>query len=319
MYYFIVNISSGSGKGINVWKRVSRVLRERNIEYKAYKTRYKGHARELATKISSIATKEVRLVVVGGDGTINEVLNGIVDFEKVVFSVIPTGSGNDFARGLGISKDVEVTTNAILDSCEITRIDLGKVRWDNIENSSQEERVFAVSSGVGMDAEVARRALDGKLKRSLNKYGLGALTYLIHTLQALFSLENNTADITFTQVNEAGEENRTTVKWDKFVFSGVMNFTYEGGGVPIAPKADAMDGLLSLGTAHGVTKWQTFFVLPFLVVGKHSRLKCFDMRDVTKMSFENDRPVQLHTDGEYCGMVQKVEYSVLAGKLKMMS
>lgn len=328
MYYFIVNIASGSGKGADVWKRISKVLRDRNVEYKAYKTRYKGHARELATKISSIDTEEVRLVVVGGDGTINEVLNGIVDFEKVIFSVIPTGSGNDFARGMEISKDVEFTTNAMLDSNRIDRIDLGLVRWNKcsevdddvvIEDVQQQERLFVVSSGMGMDAEVCRRALDGRLKRALNKYGIGALTYLIHTLQALFSLENNTVDITFTHSNDVGEENKISVKWDKFVFSGIMNFSCEGGGVPMAPKADAKDGLLSISTGHGVTKWQTFLVLPFLVLGKHNILKCFDIRNVSKITIENDKPIQFHTDGEYIGMVKKAEFSVLNGKLKVIS
>lgn len=325
MYYFIVNTSSGSGKGASVWKRISNVLKERNVVYKAYRTRYKGHAKELAAKISSIDGEEVKLVVVGGDGTINEVINGIVDFEKVLFYVIPTGSGNDFARGMGISKDVELTTNVMLDSKKIEKIDLGRVKWmwgDGTDDTREEElnqRLFAVSSGMGMDAEVCRRALDGKLKRTLNKYGLGALTYLIHTLQALFSLENNTADITYTSINENGEENEINFKWDKFVFSAIMNFSCEGGGVAMAPKADAKDGLLSSSTGHGVSKWQTFLVLLVILVKKHHLLKCFDIRNVDKVTIENDKPIQFHTDGEYIGMIKKAEFSVLKGRLKMMA
>ena len=319
MYYFIVNTSSGSGKGANVWKRISNVLKDRKVSYKAYKTRYKGHARELATNISSIDAKEVKLVVVGGDGTINEVINGIVDFDKVSFFVIPTGSGNDFARGMGISKDVELTTNIMLDSEKIKEIDLGHIKWYEPESGVIKERLFAVSSGIGMDAEVCRRALDGKLKKTLNKYGIGALTYLIHTVQALFSLKDNTTDITFTHIDDKGEENRVSVRWEKFIFSGIMNFSCEGGGVPMAPKADATDGLLSVSTGHGVSKWQTFFVLPFLVLGKHNILKCFDIRNVTRVNMENDKLIELHTDGEFCGYVKEVEYSVLKGKLRVIS
>lgn len=338
MYYFIVNISSGSGKGKDVWRRVSNILKDRNIEYKAYKTRYKGHARQLATKISSMDASEVNLVVVGGDGTINEVINGIVDFEKVVFSVIPTGSGNDFARGFGISKDVELTTNGLLDSDKVERIDVGLVRWRECREENMNEhmesdtsidtyvdtdidtqlsRLFVVSSGLGMDAEVCRRAMDGKLKRTLNKYGLGALTYLIHTLQALLSLEKNTVDITYTHINENGEENEISYKWDRFVFSAIMNFSCEGGGVAMAPKADAKDGLLSSSTGHGVNKWQTFLVLIVILMKKHHMLKCFDIRNVKKVTIENDRPIQFHTDGEYIGMVKKAEFEVLERKLKV--
>ncbi|MBQ3061065.1 MAG: YegS/Rv2252/BmrU family lipid kinase [Lachnospiraceae bacterium] len=321
MYYFIVNTASGSGKGADVWKRISSVLKERKVQYKAYKTRYKGHARELATKISSLDVKELRLIVVGGDGTINEVINGITDFEKVVFFVIPTGSGNDFARGMGISKNVEITTNAIIDCDKTDRIDLGVAKWCNSIESEiiEQERLFTVSSGMGMDAEVCRRALDGKLKKTLNQYGIGALTYFIHTLQALFSLENNTAQITFTHTRETDKYNEVRVKWDRFVFSGIMNFSCEGGGIPMAPRADAKDGLLSVCTGHGVKKWQTFLVLPFIVLGKHNVFSYFDIRNVSKICIENDKPIQLHTDGEYCGMVNKVEYSVKKGMLRVLS
>ena len=64
MYYFIVNTASGSGKGADVWKRISSVLKERNVTYKAYKTGYAGHAKELATKISSLNVEELKLIVV---------------------------------------------------------------------------------------------------------------------------------------------------------------------------------------------------------------------------------------------------------------
>ncbi len=320
MYYFIVNVNSGSGKGANVWRVVSSVLRARKVEYRAYKTRYKGHATDLAKKISEngiAKNKEgkTKIIIVGGDGTLNEVINGISDFSKIEFGVIPTGSGNDFARGMSISKDVEKTINRLLNASETVCIDLGCVRVLDEDNTS--ERLFAVSSGIGMDAEVCKRALDGGLKRTLNRYGIGALTYIIHTLQALFSLNDNNVSITFTHKMSDGTYMDITEKWNKYVFSAIMNFSCEGGGVPMAPNADAKDGKLSVCTGHGVDKWQTFLILPFLAMGKHSKIGFFDIRNVVQIKIENDKLIQLHTDGEYCGMVKKVEYEVLEKKMSI--
>ena len=101
MYYFIVNERGGSGKALKTWKKVRKALDEKNVTYDVLTTSLETTATILARNVSSL-DGEINLVVVGGDGTVNEVLNGIGDFEKVRLGVIPTGSGNDFARGLGL-------------------------------------------------------------------------------------------------------------------------------------------------------------------------------------------------------------------------
>lgn len=102
MYYFIVNEHGGSGQALNVWNRVQKVLEERGVKYEKFVPQTKGYAAVLAEQISEKEEDDIRLIVVGGDGTINEVLNGIRSFERIKFMVIPTGSGNDFSRGLGL-------------------------------------------------------------------------------------------------------------------------------------------------------------------------------------------------------------------------
>mgnify|MGYP000172854427 CR=1 FL=1 len=99
----IVNNGAGTGQAHRVWNETQYLLRGYKIKYAAYMTKYRGHATKLAERISSMKGEEpVYLLVVGGDGTINEVLNGITDFEKVRLGVIPTGSGNDFGRNLNL-------------------------------------------------------------------------------------------------------------------------------------------------------------------------------------------------------------------------
>ena len=94
--YFIVNEGARTGKAAEVWKLVRGLLIEKGIAYKAYETKHKGHATSLAAHIAALPQDVIYLVVLGGDGTVNEVLNGITDFDKVRLGVIPTGSGNDF-------------------------------------------------------------------------------------------------------------------------------------------------------------------------------------------------------------------------------
>lgn len=103
MYYFIVNRTSRSGHSKKVWTEVKKELDKSGAEYQVFFTDHAGHAWELADEICGYEEECIHLVVVGGDGTVNEVINGMHDFEKVRFGYIPTGSGNDFARGMKIT------------------------------------------------------------------------------------------------------------------------------------------------------------------------------------------------------------------------
>jgi len=82
MYHFIVNNTSGGGRSKRVWEELQNYLLEHEIRYKAHFTEYEGHAKKLADRVCDIDREKVYLIVVGGDGTLNEVLNGMHDFEK---------------------------------------------------------------------------------------------------------------------------------------------------------------------------------------------------------------------------------------------
>lgn len=306
MLYFIVNTTSRSGRGLVVWKKVKSVLKENGIKFKAYETKYEKHATELARKLTDNVKEITDIVVLGGDGTINEVINGIVDFENVRFGVIPTGSGNDFARGLGIKGKPEEIIKNIIGQINSTPIDIGKVTWG--ENKS---RLFAISSGVGLDAIVTKKTNTSRLKKVLNKLKLGKLTYVILTVQTLFSMD--TFDV---NIDDEDNDNR---RFDKVIFMACMNFRDEGGGVPMAPGASPTDGKLSVASAAGIPKWKTFFCLPLLVAAKQDKIKEFDIFESGKYILTTDKPATLHTDGEYIADVTEVHYECLKGKLNMLN
>lgn len=310
MLYIIVNEKSRTGKGAGVWGRIEAVLKDEAIEYQAFTTEYEGHAAELAGQITSREEAEVSLVVVGGDGTINEVLNGIRDFDRMRLGIIPTGSGNDFGRGVGLCKDPEENLRRILacmgSETGYVHMDLGQVSW----NGCSKPRLFGISAGVGLDAIVCKKALHSKLKTVLNKIRMGNLTYIFLTVETLFSMK--TADLRSSFDGNPVKEQR------KMIFAAAMNLRAEGGGVPMAPKASPFDGKLSVCSACGIPKWRTFFCLPLLVTAHHEHIRGFEVMDGSNIHIHLSEPMVLHADGEYCGEVTDVTFTCLPGKLRLM-
>lgn len=316
--YFIVNEGARTGKAAEVWKLVRGLLIEKGIVYKSYETKHKGHATSLAEHIAALPQEVVYLVVLGGDGTVNEVLNGITDFDKVRLGVIPTGSGNDFGRGIGLPKDPQTALKNILFCIEQEqqtgkapeRIDLGQVSWPGADTP----RIFGISAGTGLDAIVCKKALQSGLKKFLNKIHLGKLTYLLLTVQTLFTMD--TAQVTYTYYGK--EQQEQTVDKNKVIFTAVMNLRAEGGGVPMAPHASYTDGLLSVCSAFGIPKWRTFLCLPFLVAARHEKIKGFDVENVLRMEITMSKPMVLHADGEYLGDVTQASFECLHHKLMLL-
>ena len=105
MITFIVNEASGRGRGGKIWRALRREMLEQELTFRAWCTRSPGEATALAQLACQDAQELQKLVVVGGDGTVNEVLNGISDFAQIALGVVPIGSGNDFVRGLGLPRD----------------------------------------------------------------------------------------------------------------------------------------------------------------------------------------------------------------------
>lgn len=342
--YIIANCSAGTGKAAGVWRETKALLQKMRVPYLAYQTKYEDHAMYLAEKISKkTGTEPIYMLVLGGDGTINEVLNGIRDFDRVRLGIIPTGSGNDFACNLKLPETPKESLREILRCIKkeeagerLRRIDLGRVIWRDEKNGEYEKsgkhgksgkyeksggfempeddvcdpgddsRIFGISSGLGIDALVCKKALTSKLKKALNKVHLGKLTYLILTLQSFFTMKT------------ANVKMRTESEYRIFyrmIFAAAMNLRAEGGGIPMAPKASPTDGLLSLSTASDLNKAQVFLRMPLLALGRQDLIKNFEIHDGAGMELESDRPMVLHADGEYCGDVMHVRFQCLRGKL----
>lgn len=320
MLHFIVNIRGGSGKAFLKWNKVQKILKDRNIEHKVHVTQHAGHASQIARELSLSGDEDLRLVVVGGDGALNEVINGIgankkgeadiSNFSKVKIGLIPTGSGNDFSRGMEIPRhSPEKALDIILNAGEGRKIDLGKATV--LDDGKNDSSLFAISSGFGLDAIVGTGINTAKIKKILNFMHLGKLSYGLYTVQTLFTMKTYSVKMKFD-----GEEAKS---FKKMIFLANMNFGAEGGGVPMNNEARGDDGELSMCMAHGVPKILTFFFFPFLLFGAQKHLPGFLMRNYKTLEIESDKPSVLHTDGEFRGNVRHVKWEVLPGAMTFLA
>ncbi len=308
--HFILNAAARTGSASSVWNALKIRLTDEKISYKIHPTAYPGAASDLARELSELPEEKVWVVVIGGDGTFNEFLNGITDFEKLRVGLIPAGSGNDFARGAGLKSGME-GFDAILQSVHqeeqghpVSRIDLGEAVYEG------NRRLFGISAGIGLDAIVCKKALTSPVKKVLNRIHLGKLTYILLTVASLFSMETTGASLVFS------DGSRLSVR--KMIFAAGMNLFAEGGGVPMAPNADPADGRLALTVAHGIPKAVTFLKLPFLIAAKQEKVKGFSIYEDREFTVCTDRAFTLHTDGEYCGEVRKVTFRCLESRLQLL-
>jgi len=306
MYHFIVNLNSRTGKARKIWDELREELDRREVMYALHETKYAGHAIDISRRLVKDAAEPVKIVVLGGDGTFNEVINGARDYEKLILGYIPTGSGNDLARGLELSADPMENLNRILSSTEYMNMDLGCISWDEGES----KKYFAVSAGVGVDADVCRRALTSTLKKVLNKIGLGKLTYAILTIESLFAMPAMNAHVVADGVDYG--------IMDKVTFIALMNHKCEGGGVPMHPEADAMDGKLSMCCINGLSKIKALFTFPSLLGGNHMDNPAFLGPHFKEADIVLKTPNVWHTDGEMCTYNTVMHVECLPGAIKLM-
>lgn len=289
MYYFIINPSSRTGNGLKVWKVVQHRLNELNIEYHAYHTHYQYHGTELAQEICSSHKGIKKIVVLGGDGTVNEVINGIHNYQEVTLSYIPSGSSNDLAKSLNIPSNPLDALDRILNGNYYDYIDHGIVHL----SSGGEPKKFASSMGIGFDASVSYEALNSKLKYMLNKIKLGKLTYPLLAIKGLINHKPTNAHVIV--------DNNKEYHYSKVFFIANMIQCYEGGGLKMAPHANCRDGKLSVCIIHGLPKIAILVVLPCLIFGKHSIFPGVELFDATSIEIRTDEKLVVHTDGEYYG------------------
>lgn len=323
MYHIIVNPASRSGRGIKIWNNLVPVLQEKNIIYRVYFTKYINHATHILAKLTVNKTRKLTLIVLGGDGSLNEVVQGISDFNLIQIAYIPTGSSNDLARDLHLETDPIKALIHILENSRLSFLDLGVVSYNNVHGASisntistisascTQRRLFCVSSGIGFDAAVCVKALSSHMKDFLNHIGLGKLTYLGIALNLLLSAKPVSCDMFL--------DNGVKIHYNRFLFIASMIHKYEGGGFMFCPDADDSDGLLDICVAGDISFLKALRILPSAFQGKHIRFNEVSSYRTKSVRIKTSRPQWIHTDGEIIVLTDEITVSSSENRLQFLS
>lgn len=308
MYYFIVNTNSRSGKAAKIWQQIQRALDYSGVEYEAYISEYPGHTKELASQLTAALRGDGEnqiIVAVGGDGTLNEVVDGLHVSHRVTLGYIPTGSGNDFARGMKISKKPLKALDHVLHPRYFKFLDYGVLSCDTCDIN---HRRFVVSTGIGFDADVCRFINGSKLKKFLCKIHLSKLSYIVLGLRALMSMKSSDGYIVLDSAK------KVNLKDVAFVATHIHKS--EGGGFRFAPKADPCDGQFEICVVSHARRLQMVPVLALGLLGLHTKSKLVRMYQCHELSIHMDRPSTVHADGEVLGNYTDVSINCRTKQLR---
>lgn len=279
----IVNPVAGAHSTHRKWPLISQRLREVGLSFDHEYTEGVGHAIELARAAASDGYRY--LVAVGGDGTVNEVANGILsstNLEITTLGVVSTGTGGDFVRSVGVPRDYASACSSLTSQRRLL-IDVGVVEYMN--GGKTEQRFFVNGAGVGFDAEVV------KATESLPKYFGGTVPYVGGLLRALIGFKNKTV------VLRVGER----VETKRILSIVVSNGCYFGGGMRVAPQAELGDGLLDVMTVDDMGKFELLKAFPTIYKGTHITHPKVRMEKATHITIGSSERVLVHADGELLG------------------
>ena len=303
MYHFIVNPHSGTGIASKIWNTIKGELDRNDISYKLYLTEpYRG-ALTFANEISS-NNKATTIVVLGGDGTLNEVVSGIKDFSTVTLGYIPCGSSNDFARSMKLETNPIKALYNILNPRETVSVNIGRITCKDGTS-----RCFAVSTGIGFDAAICHAALHSKIKNFLNIFHLGKITYSAIAVKEVFVPMRRNCTV-YLDDYEASH-------FDKFFFATCMNQPYEGGGYMFCPAADPADDLLNICVYGGMGRIKFISSLLKASKGKHTGIKGIYFNSARKIRIVTGQKYAVHADGESCDFQNDITMEVMNQKMNL--
>lgn len=249
MYHIISNPVSGRNKKQNKKStdyQIRKYLDENKIEYKWYVSEYSKHPKKIAQEISE-QNESGNMIVIGGDGTFNEVLNGIKNLEKWNVGLIPSGSGNDFASNIGFSKKKPIECIQKILKNQIVKTDLIKVN----------DIICMNVLGTGIDVDVLLNFEKFTKLKGKFRYFVALLVALCHFSWYEFDISLDEGEF----VHKKG------------FLAALCNGSSIGGGIPICPGAKTNDHQLEFVFVHEIKKWKIPFYLIKLMSKKILKVK----------------------------------------------
>jgi YegS/Rv2252/BmrU family lipid kinase len=301
--FIIVNPHAGLGKANKDWSVISKLLEKADLAFTFEFTQYRQNAKELAVRAIENGCRN--LIAVGGDGTLNEIVNGIMEQKicsstDIILGVIPVGTGNDWGKMYEIPDDYEGAVDVIRRSNYFIQ-DAGKVMFFN--DGKKQHRYFANIAGIGFDAVVVNKTN----KQKENNKG-GKFLYLYNLFTSLFSSAYSNAEILMD---------------DKKINSSVFSMNvgickYSGGGMMQVPGAIADDGLFDITLIRKIGKFEVIRNVKNLYDGSFIRNPKVSTSRAKHIIINADPAVFLEVDGESLGTTP-LEFEIIPSSLKIIT
>lgn len=308
--YIIVNPQSGGGIGARNASQTEEILDKWQIDHHFYFTEYPGHAGAIALELaqefllpwqkksaeesgddspyflSSASPHVPLLVVIGGDGTLHEVLNALdAAFPDVPVGYLPSGSANDFARAIALPRDLETLILQLLEAQ--TPREINVLCYE--EGIQQASGILLNNLGVGLDASIVEAANCSHTKKRLNHFHFGSYAYKLQIFKSLFQQKS------FPVLIECNGKNYS---FPKAFLCTISNHPYFGGGVAILPMADPYEKKLDLALVERVAFYKIMWVMLLLLFKKQAKSRYFHHLKTTKLRLVSTIPQFVQTDGE---------------------
>lgn len=290
-----INPTAGRGRAGRRLGRITELFNGADFAVDARESRTVGDLEQQV--FAAVCAGSRRIIVAGGDGSVHEAVNGIMRADgDASLGVIPTGTGNDFAKACAISLDWEHATQLLANRLATNRV------WRRIDIGRMNNRYFANGAGIGFDAKVTQMA-------RAYRWPIGDLVYLV----AIFRCMIDGIATPHVQITTNNQD------WSGPVtLANVSNGPWIGGMFHIAPMADNTDGQLELLIADPVSRTRIVSLLPKLIQGQH-----LDEPEITHASIKQATvtaaaPVPSHLDGEVQPMQSTFEIEVRPAALDLL-
>jgi len=271
----LANLAAGNGRSRRLARRAVAMLEHEGLDVVTVISRGPGHLAETAA--AEAARGRLRLVALGGDGTLSEVARGLLSVPgaATTLGIVPLGTGNDFVKSAGLPRDWQAACRGLAAGCTPRRIDAGRVngRW------------FVNGVGLGFDAAIAHAT-------RRHKWLPGPLGYAAGLLDALRA---GVGRPVCTLRWDGGEDRRA------ITLVAACNGQYAGGLFRLAPEARLDDGRLDLVWADALSRLQVLRHAPSVIRGTHERLPVAHRAQGTWLEVTSDVPLPAQADGELLG------------------
>ncbi|MFD0705143.1 diacylglycerol/lipid kinase family protein [Alloscardovia venturai] len=314
-YHFIVNPFGAAGSAMRTWHRAEKAAQKLGMNYVMHMPTDTYFIKDIVHDLTDTDV-DTYIIIVGGDGSLNAVVNSIVNFDRTFIGFIPAGTGNDFARSLALHGSPLQILKRIVKSENAHTLDVGRATLHTCYDANNRKLelsdvvvLFNNGAGVGFDAQVCVGVRDSVWTSRLGTIGLSKLSYLMVAVAEI--IHHKTFQ---TRIDCDG----TIQHFANSLFATVMNEPYQGGGFKFCPDASPTDHMSDACVVDSLRLGEFVRVLPLALIGKHTTSKAVAMSRGAVYHLKTDEPQWFQTDGEVEYKTDDVTITVLPHKVHFM-